>query len=99
MEGSIEESLVERQDIFHHMAVGLCFLVSVEIVPTDSPEPDIEGLLHRRELLCGEEVRHSDDPVLLEGRDDPLNHRGVIRATVERERSKRWVGCRIVCHQ
>ena len=97
MEGGIKKSLLERQDIFHHVAIGLCFLVTIGIVPTKLPKSDIERLLHCRELPWGEEVRYWDDTVLLKSGDHRLYHRGVHRAPVRRQGWGR-VGYGIVGH-
>jgi hypothetical protein len=46
MESKIDESLIEGQNVFHHVPEGFSFLVAIEVVPAQSPQPGFENLPH-----------------------------------------------------
>ncbi len=73
MQGSIDESLLESQDILHHLTVRFCPFVTVDIVPAKPPQARPKGPLHRGQLLARHKVWQTGHSIPLEVQQNPAD--------------------------
>src|SRR5262249_41719214 len=76
MECDIDEALLDSQNIFDHMAIGLRLLVAIHVVPPKAPKPCLKSTLHQAQPVRTNQRRQLDESIAIECQSDCVLERG-----------------------